>query len=672
MRKIAYSGFGILLVCLGMLILTIPQAVLADGTVIYVDKNASGPAHDGSSWTTAYTTLQDALDYTNVYSTTPYEIWVAQGVYYPDEGATHVNDAVTETFRILGDNVELYGGFAATETLRTQRNWTANPTVLSGDIDEDDINGDGNFVAETWNDIQGSNASHVLYVGGTHNPTITAATIIDGFIITGGSATGAAPDNVGGGYYCANGVGASTCSPTLTNIIFSGNQAEQTGGGMFNSAGAGASSPTLTNVTFRGNRADFGGGMYNGGISAGQSNPTLSNVTFSDNWADYRGGGMSNGGSGSGASSKPVLLNVTFSGNDAGQYGGGMYNQGDDGGESSPTLTNVVFSDNQAPNGAGMFNYGFDGTSSPALTNVTFYGNQATTGGGMYSYVDGTGVSAPALLNCILWGNTATTGSQIYNFGGAIPDVSYSNVEWTSGTYTGTGNLNVDPQFVDSVTGNYRLQANSPMIDAGDPTPATCPAADLDGALRNDLRCDMGAFERVYSNGDTVIKTDFVGGEPYSFGPTWVRMTLAAADSGTVTVTKHLTYPGGSYDTGEIQATWWISSDLSSGLPVTLSLCYTDAEVAGLDEATLEMFRWSGSMWVGQNATPDPLNNCVTLTNVMAFSAWTLTDAGNAGTNEPTALTLTTLRAAWPFSLFGIVVAASLVGVVGYIRKRQR
>ena len=75
--------------------------------------------------------------------------------------------------------------------------------------------------------------------------------------------------------------------------------------------------------------------------------------------------------------------------------------------------------------------------------------------------------------------------------------------------------LDVDPQFVAPIaashapttTGNYRLQAVSPAIDMGDR--GTCPADDLDGCSRADLRCDMGAYERQYSDGNTVIKSNF-------------------------------------------------------------------------------------------------------------------------------------------------------------------
>jgi hypothetical protein len=156
-----------------------------------------------------------------------------------------------------------------------------------------------------------------------------------------------------------------------------------------------------------------------------------------------------------------------------------MYNY-----NSSPTLTNVSFSGNTAVyRGGGMFN----DDSSPTLSNVTFSGNSADgNGGGMHNQI-----SNPTLTNCILWGNTATNGAQIYNAGGN-PTISYSLVE---GGWSGTGNIDADPQFVrnphpgdgdwttpgDNDYGDLRLGPTSPAIDAGDNTALPDDIFDLDG-----------------------------------------------------------------------------------------------------------------------------------------------------------------------------------------------
>jgi len=250
----------VLLLILTALAASAAPAAACGGGVICVDADATGAA-TGLSWTTAYTNVQDAL----AAAVSGNEIWVAEGVYYPDEGVEQTDNALTSTFTLRA-GVALYGGFAATETLRTQRDWEAHLTVLSGDIDANDWNTDTNRIAETWNDLRGSNAYHVVRSNG-----VAATARLDGFTITAGNAN----EDDGGGMY------NSTSSPTLTNVAFSGNRATHFGGGMYNAS----SNPTLTNVTFSGNRATyFGGGMHN---NYG-SNPILVNcILWGDSATDF-------------------------------------------------------------------------------------------------------------------------------------------------------------------------------------------------------------------------------------------------------------------------------------------------------------------------------------------------------------------------------------------------
>jgi hypothetical protein len=312
------------------------------------------------------------------------------------------------------------------------------------------------------------------------------------------------------------------------------------------------------------------------------------------------------------------------------------------------------------------------------LTNVTFSRNQADTGGGLYNFSDG-GVSSPSLTNVVLWGNTATTGQQLYNVS-ATPTLNYTLIQsGTNEIYNdgstvtyGAGILTRDPQFVDPDTGDYRPDADSPAIDTGHPDPALCPAADLDGRPRADLRCDMGAYERQYGDGDTVVKSAFTGGVPTSFGPTWISMTLRADDPGTLTVTKHLAYPGGTFDAGEMKATWWITGTtaLGAGHPLTLSVCYTETEVAGLNEADLRAFRWDGAQWtvpISDSLTVHADDNCVTLTGVEPFGAWTLQDTADG---FPTALTLHRLAARGGWRAVGLALALIGGGLV-FARRRR-
>ena len=98
------------------------------GDIIYVNDDAPGTTHDGASWATAYTDLQSAL----AAATSGKQIWVAAGTYKPSVPAGRA-----ATFRMI-DGVAMYGGFAGYESSLSQRNWQANVTILSGDINGND------------------------------------------------------------------------------------------------------------------------------------------------------------------------------------------------------------------------------------------------------------------------------------------------------------------------------------------------------------------------------------------------------------------------------------------------------------------------------------------------------------------------------------------------------
>jgi len=98
------------------------------------------------------------------------------------------------------------------------------------------------------------------------------------------------------------------------------------------------------------------------------------------------------------------------------------------------------------------------------------------------------------IQNCIVWGNTPAGGPQLLEC--SLP--TYSCIQgWTGG---GEGNLTADPCFLSPTTGNYRLTAASPCIDAGDPSGANLAERDLVGNRRvqyggERLAVDLGAYE---------------------------------------------------------------------------------------------------------------------------------------------------------------------------------
>ena len=441
----------------------------------YVKPNGNGNC---ANWENACD-LQTALSNTTDGS----EIWVASGVYTP--GST-----ISDTF-FLADGVAIYGGFGGTEMARSERDWQAYMTILSGDIDGDDINSNGVVVTTTHQ--MGNNSYHVVSSDG-----VTNTAVLDGFTITAGQADGSPPHNNGGGM--AN----EGSSPTLANLFFSGNAAFNAGGGIVNSSG---STPTISNVSFSGNSAPYGGGMFNSA-----SNPILTGVSFSDNVASY-GGGIVN------ILSSPTLNNVLFSGNEASALGGGMLNS-----QSSPILNNASFSGNNAStSGGGMLN----DDSSPILINVSFSGNDASFGGGMHNFAN----SSPIIVNAIFWNNRDTSGrgtaqTAIANYDTSTPIISYSLIEGSGGSASwvsalgidGGNNIYSDPLFVAAVdpataptaVGNLQLQPTSPAINAGNTLSYTSSISrDLGGSGRiHDTAIDMGAYE---FQGAVVTPTAVIG-----------------------------------------------------------------------------------------------------------------------------------------------------------------
>ncbi len=107
-------------------------------------------------------------------------------------------------------------------------------------------------------------------------------------------------------------------------------------------------------------------------------------------------------------------------------------------------------------------------------------------------YISGTLTTTAYVSNTILWGHTEA-------FASAYPvtqtmEADYSDIQLTSGTWPGTGNINQNPLFVGG--DDYRLQETSPAVDAADTTAA--PVTDLDGAPRPVPAggdADMGCYE---------------------------------------------------------------------------------------------------------------------------------------------------------------------------------
>jgi len=299
--------------------IAIPQAkedgrAKPEGKVIYVDSSASG-ANNGSSWIDAFKYLQDGL----AQASEDDEIWVAEGVYKPDQGQGKKKGNRAASF-VLKKGAGVYGGFPSGGGTWEDIDPRVHKTTLSGDLlgnDTKDV-----VPAKLLGDAtRGDNSYHVVSASGTDFYTLLA-----GCVITGGNATGATQSSYdkGGGLYCKSG------------------------------------SLTVLNCVFKANSGMFGGGMY-----SLLGNPVLMNCTFLLNYAHDSGGAMNN------SRSSPVLYNCVFGSNLAKEKGGGVYN-----GHNSPIKINCTFSGNVAYAGGGIY----CDKSNPVIANCILWGNSSRYG----------------------------------------------------------------------------------------------------------------------------------------------------------------------------------------------------------------------------------------------------------------------------------------------------
>ena len=429
-----------------LIVTNLPAAVL------YVKEDAD-EGGEGTSWADAMYSLQDAL----FYSQPGDEIWVTAGTYYPDYG-----DAVFEGDRFasfeLKDGVSVYGGFAGTETQRSQRDPALNQTLLSGGIgsledgSEDSIhvvtasdndataildgvtitqgsadsgtgeyshggglyivNGSPSFVNITFRDNQATTGGALHVEGASSSPTFTNCTFTTNTAFYDGGAANSAnasPEFINctfSGNFALDGVaGAIYVQGTgvliATDCTFSSNEAKYGGGAMATAS----SSPKLTRCTFSANTTSDGSG---GGLDNDQGAPELANCTFSGNTSNYAGGGIANWSGNLLASSTTFITNQ-----DSGDYGGGgVFNY-----QASPTFTECAFESNYADYGGGFYN--LDG--APVFQSCTFTSNSegenegSGGGGAMFNY-DG----APKLSDCTFSYNQSAYGAGIYNYFDAV------------------------------------------------------------------------------------------------------------------------------------------------------------------------------------------------------------------------------------------------------------
>jgi hypothetical protein len=363
---------------------------------------------------------------------------------------------------------------------------------LSGTISVGSATGLGVY-PETPMNIQGPGADQITLRGANgvdyvvftrgapgYGASPGAPITLSGVTITGGDSDGSVGTNRGGGVYNRD------ASLTLSDVVISGNHADDDGGGIYSGFGG---SLTVVNSTVSGNTASDGTdpNAYGGGIlSAG---PT-------------------------------VIRNSTISGNISGGDGGGIYVEG---GPYPLTIENSTIANNASTanggddEGGATWNY----TGTTEIKSSTITGNRVggTRGLGGGVYAGGQPTTRVSIQNTILANNTGTKGNDLYLVDGGqvgfslIKDPANSTQPPASLTATGPNIFGVDPQLGPLAnnggpTQTQALSATSPAVDKGASLGLT---SDQRGVLRpidfpsianvaGGNGADIGAFELQPSN----------------------------------------------------------------------------------------------------------------------------------------------------------------------------
>lgn len=247
---------------------------------LHVNASITGGNNDGTSWSDALRSLQDAFEV----AAEGQQIYLAAGTYYPDEQDGNDTDDRLARFQTTQQNL-LLGGFPSTgNPLFKDRNPREFETTLSGDIDQNDHTGD-----------QTGNSANVVILQST-----TAFDHYNGLTISGGFGDGLTGSAFGGSGFRA----ASIHSLSMTNCRIEDNYSNSSPVQIFNSTiypGA----AYFERCIFRGNSSDnVRGTLYQLGGDALYLNCLFTGNVTSNTSALY----LAN-------EQETQLINCTFQGN---------------------------------------------------------------------------------------------------------------------------------------------------------------------------------------------------------------------------------------------------------------------------------------------------------------------------------------------------------------------
>lgn len=421
-------------------------------TTYFVKSDATG-ANDGTSWADAYTTLHDALENYNAND----EIWVAAGTYLPQQSSAW-SGAPERNFYIYQD-LKLYGGFDGSETMLFERDPATNVTILSGDLNDDDVEND-------FETNRSDNVTNVMFV----DTLISSATVIDGFTISNGHAAGdtaiihqtlgggiiawGSPQigqcrftqnyaNVAGGLYLR---GESSIEAAVTACVFDSNHAGDVGGGMVIVTFDSSKVVPVHDCQFIGNSAVNIGG----GLAVGSTSIELNNCQFTENSNEVAGGGIFFAAfEGFGGHYQFEMTECDFNANVSGN-GGAFWYETNALGNNNLTVTSCNFIGNQAvltseedfPDGGAML-FLYFGTNDTSLDSIMvvdclFENNTAERQGGGIAIYNGSGTDNHLEVNNCQFSenNSGSAGGGFFlgNYGGSGTEVNVMECDFVGNT----------------------------------------------------------------------------------------------------------------------------------------------------------------------------------------------------------------------------------------------
>lgn len=379
---------------------------------VYVNPAATSGLNNGTSWANAYTSLELYL----IYESKPADtVWVVSGTYRP-----YFATSMKFGFELIS-GIKIFGGFMGTETKFEQRDPQKNVTILSADVNGDDI--PNNFTAN-----KSDNTHHVIRV--YPDSAGVNVTVIDGFTIQNGNTFDSTPglyfSEHGGGIVSISrveirncnissnagfwGAGISLTGPKssgskLINCIIENNVTKKDGwaAGVYfqNSTGN-----EMINCIIRGNTTNQGAVFVESCTDI-----TIDSCQFlNNNGIPYEGGGLT-------AYATTIWVKNSIFKDNTAPYGAGIFFAGLGNFTKLFKVENCLFENNKTTANTAS-SYGGSGICSRAywgeINRCKFVNNYAVKGGGAV-YLDGNDATETEMTvkNCEFEGNTAYGGAAI-------------------------------------------------------------------------------------------------------------------------------------------------------------------------------------------------------------------------------------------------------------------